>query len=49
MITRFLPWLVVTLTKIGNTRGADLEGVDDDYIFGSMSMSQITSNVGVTF
>lgn len=49
MKTKFLPWMVVTLTKIGNTREADLGGVDDNYIFGSMSMSQITSNTGVIF
>lgn len=33
MITKFLPWMVVTLTKIGNKRGADLGGVDDKLHF----------------
>lgn len=34
IIAKFLPWTVVTFTKIGITRGTDLEGRDDNFTLG---------------
>lgn len=36
MIAKFLPWTVVAFTKIGNTRGTDLEGRDNNFTLGSI-------------
>lgn len=36
LIAKFLPLMVVAFPKIRNTRGADLEGSDDYFTFGSV-------------